>query len=370
METAGTDVTLILTLRGLIDNAGLMALVVMVYSMLRRYRPRFASQPILLGLLFSLAGILTMIDPVHTSDGVQIDARNVVAALAAPFAGVPAAIIASASMSAVRFALGGTGAVAGVATILISAAVGWAFHRRWRGRDPSLRGLLALGMVSCSFLFGLLLLPAEVAWHTIRVAALPLALNTVVGVLVLGTFLVREQKLIAREHRFRREAMTDALTSLSNRRGFDRAARELAERPACGALGYSLLLIDVDHFKLVNDTYGHLAGDAVLAGIAGIVKQQTRGSDLVARFGGEEIAVLMPATSSRVAIRVAERIRDAIEATSFRLGTTEISVTVSVGAATASNASVTLPAVLRAADEALYEAKNGGRNRTELRDAA
>jgi diguanylate cyclase (GGDEF)-like protein len=157
-----------------------------------------------------------------------------------------------------------------------------------------------------------------------------------------------------------RMASTDALTGLANRRGGEEAMRrELARARRSGAM-LSLVLFDVDHFKRVNDTYGHATGDLVLQQVASILTASVRLTDVVSRWGGEEFLLLLSGTSLEGARTLGERIRKRIEdARSASLP----SVTVSAGVAQLLPADVTGADVLGRADEQLYEAKRSGRNR-------
>jgi diguanylate cyclase len=160
------------------------------------------------------------------------------------------------------------------------------------------------------------------------------------------------------------EALLDPLTGLKNRRAFERAVSELV-RDNSGMGGAALLLIDIDHFKKVNDTYGHLFGDKVLRAVAHVLQANIKGRDLVARLGGEEFAVLLVKATPEGAFAVAEQIRAAVSHGRIRTVTgNELtgSVTVSGGLAVAL-AGDTLEAMLERADSALYEAKRKGRNR-------
>ena len=162
------------------------------------------------------------------------------------------------------------------------------------------------------------------------------------------------------------QAVTDDLTGLANKRAF----RELIGREAARATRFghdlSLVILDIDDFKLVNDTYGHLQGDEVLQAVAGVVAEESRGIDLPARYGGEEFVVALPETDSDGALEVAERIRARIELTAVRLieGHDAISVTASIGVSTAPPGGAGgVEALISVADEALYEAKRRGKNR-------
>jgi len=159
-------------------------------------------------------------------------------------------------------------------------------------------------------------------------------------------------------------ATRDPLTHAVNRRGFEEALdKELAFARRHGS-DVSLLALDVDHFKRVNDTYGHAAGDLVLKRLAEIVSGTIRPEDTFARIGGEEFVVLLRGIARHEAFVWAERMRGAVERAVFDAGDVRIPVTISVGVATSRPAGNGSPkAILEAADAALYEAKRAGRNR-------
>ncbi|SDE38837.1 GGDEF domain-containing protein [Paraburkholderia lycopersici] len=162
-----------------------------------------------------------------------------------------------------------------------------------------------------------------------------------------------------------RLAVTDPLTGLANRRAFDRRLAEEWQHAVRERTPLSVLFFDIDHFKLFNDTYGHAAGDEVLAFVAGrIAAGSRRATDLVARFGGEEFVVLLPGTTLDAATRMAEKIRRRIESDNLTLsGTHHGCVTVSAGCASCDPpAGGSGAKLLIAADRLLYEAKEAGRN--------
>jgi diguanylate cyclase (GGDEF)-like protein len=170
--------------------------------------------------------------------------------------------------------------------------------------------------------------------------------------------------------RLRDTADRDPLTGLRNRRAFDRALADEATR--LGRYGHplALLVLDVDHFKSINDRFGHDAGDAVLQGLARIIESQIRDVDIAARFGGEEFVVLLPETALDAAAEVGERLRRAVESWELPWAGQALQVRVSIGAS-ACPAAVTDPNVLvRSADTALYRAKREGRNRVVHAPAA
>jgi diguanylate cyclase (GGDEF)-like protein len=166
------------------------------------------------------------------------------------------------------------------------------------------------------------------------------------------------------EEQLRILATTDELTSLWNRRYFLNAVRQEIERTRRYKSPLSLLMLDIDHFKRVNDEYGHDVGDQVLRSIAETLRQQFRESDIPGRMGGEEFAVLLPATSACGALTVAERFRECLE--DFPIFTTDqaIHVTISIGIAEYKPKMTSMDELLILADDMLYKAKNSGRNRT------
>ncbi|HEX6535975.1 MAG TPA: diguanylate cyclase [Gemmatimonadaceae bacterium] len=161
-------------------------------------------------------------------------------------------------------------------------------------------------------------------------------------------------------------ALTDPLTQTHNRRALmDRLTAEL-ERARRYALHVSLLMVDLDHFKTINDTYGHVMGDEVLRGVARMLQREARAVDIVARYGGEEFVVVLPETPQEGAVSLAERIRSRVADTPPLAGSDYgwLRVTVSIGVATVPSPRVNSPEELIAlADEALYRAKAQGRNR-------
>jgi two-component system cell cycle response regulator len=159
-------------------------------------------------------------------------------------------------------------------------------------------------------------------------------------------------------------AVTDGLTRLYNRHYLDTHLKNLVRQAGEQGRSLSLVIMDMDHFKSVNDTYGHAVGDEVLKGLANVIVKTIRSADLAARFGGEEFVVLMPETDAVRAYEAAERLRKGVESTPFFVSHPEspLTKTVSIGCATM-QVNDTPESLLKRADAALYEAKNGGRNK-------
>jgi diguanylate cyclase (GGDEF)-like protein len=160
-------------------------------------------------------------------------------------------------------------------------------------------------------------------------------------------------------------ATHDGLTGLYNHRSFYQLLEEEVARARRYDHPFALLMLDIDHFKQVNDTYGHPAGDAVLRGLSNRLTEQVRIIDRVCRYGGEEIAILLPEMNEEAATATAERLRNAVAATPFPSdnGGPRVSITVSIGVAVFPQDGASIEALATAADQGMYDAKQGGRNR-------
>ncbi len=157
--------------------------------------------------------------------------------------------------------------------------------------------------------------------------------------------------------------MTDALTHALNKRAFAEALPREVGRAQRYKRPLSLVLFDIDHFKKINDTYGHVAGDSVLRQLAGLVRPRIREHDVFARVGGEEFALLLPEVDSNGSRVVAEKVRGAVENARFLIKNESFTATISLGCATLEGTGVAPENLYDRADKALYAAKQGGRNR-------
>ena len=174
----------------------------------------------------------------------------------------------------------------------------------------------------------------------------------------------RTEKLRALLEQTKRDALIDALTGLYNRNALDRKIAEMTEALRADGSPFSLLMLDVDNFKRINDAYGHTIGDAVLRVAGKTIAQNTKGSDFAARYGGEEFAVTLPRTPLDRAVVVAENIRRSLEANRFKVvhnDKTLPAITISIGITLACKDD-TPEALFERADKALYQAKSAGRN--------
>ena len=174
-------------------------------------------------------------------------------------------------------------------------------------------------------------------------------------------------KLAGALRELRKLATHDALTGLLNRRAFDSLLTEEVQRAHRLGHPFALVMLDLDHFKTVNDTHGHATGDAVLVATARRLEAEVRGIDRVARIGGEEFAVLLMATTATDAIVIAQRLVTAMRTTPIEVAPAlNLKITLSAGVAALPTGSAEAAALLAAADQALYAAKHGGRDRAVL----
>jgi len=206
---------------------------------------------------------------------------------------------------------------------------------------------------------------ANLIWET-------LALTNVIGIVVSTRFYrLRRRQFLARVEleRVRDElhvmATVDSLTGILNRRRFLEIAEQELERARRYGRPLSIIAIDLDHFKDVNDRLGHAAGDDVLASLARVLQDQTRRQDVVGRIGGEEFAVILPEASREEAVELAERVRAHLRSVTVAASGIALTVTASLGVAELLPADRSASETLRRADQALYQAKRQGRNRVE-----
>lgn len=352
-------------IRAFSSTIAVMCLLAVAYGTVARASQRPWLFPWVMGVLFGTVAVLALLNPIQIGSGVQADLRGIPIALAGAYLGWRGAATAAGLAIATRLQIGGLGMVAGCVGILVNALAGlgwaWLMQRPHMGRPRprGLRAMMGLGALSSTYLLTSLMLPSDLAWRfvtTIWPVVLPLHM---LGVLVVGSMLERERKLLNGERRLVEAADRDPLTGLLNRRGFEAA---LVQRcPQFTGAGF--LLLDLDRFKRVNDVHGHAAGDAVLRELGQRLIKALGDRGVIGRLGGEEIAVFLPSVLPREMSQVAERLRDAVRRELFVLPSgVHLLVTVSIGGAW-SPGPVEPATLVSRADQALYGAKAGGRDR-------
>ncbi|MCW1934103.1 GGDEF domain-containing protein [Pararhodobacter zhoushanensis] len=354
-------------LTSLVYGLGLMGIAGISYGIIHRRTRNGTMKSVLIGLVFGVIAILAMVNPINLSEGIILDARAVIVGLASAFGGLPAAIISGLLVGLYRIHLGGAGAIPGAFGILISAGLGFAWHRFILSKSPvTLRQLLGLGALLSLHSIAILMLPMSVAIELFSTVVPVLTVSCIIGALVMGLIIDRERRYIRTEKFWRETAGTDSLTGLPNRRSFmDRL--QLEPSPKMPGQYSAVMIIDIDHFKKVNDTYGHDAGDMALRRVADALQRTSGDHDFVCRLGGEEFAVFSENTSQDDIQNRAEAYRAAIERQLIRYGKKTIPLTISIGVASWIDAlEMDVSEMLRNADTALYAAKTKGRNRVVI----
>lgn len=350
----------------LINGVGLLALMAIAFGAIERQTWSRRVRSVVQGAMFGSGAVLAMMSPARLGDGLLVDARALIVGFAAAFGGWPAALVALSIGASFRLWLGGAGAVPGAVGIVMAAGLGLAW-RYWLKPKTRVQAqhLVVLGLVVSCYLLVALSLGFSNAMTMLTNVAPYMVVASVAASVLLGLFVERELSQIAREHQWKTRALTDPLTGLPNRRAFERGMLGL-RRPEKEA---ALLVADIDHFKVVNDTYGHAAGDHVLQQISEVLRSNVRGRDMLSRLGGEELAVLLPDTGYVRARQIANRLRRAIEVMEIEWEGQVIKITVSIGVAVAAG-SLPSDALFEQADSALYAAKRGGRNRVVFSGAS
>ncbi len=266
------------------------------------------------------------------------------------------------------FAEGSTQRVA-LGAVVVAAYTFFIAHELRRERRRSLQSHIAAVLVPCAhaaiFLMPLamqLYLPAAYSANWINVFTLEGILYAV-GTAFIILLMVKENDVDL----YRSAASTDPLTGLLNRRAFLENALNLCARQGERGQPVTMLMLDLDHFKSINDRFGHAVGDEVLRVFANAARSNMRGSDLVGRLGGEEFAVIV-AEPMQFAARIGERLRLSFETAGIQIGDNAIGATVSIGAASSGEPVTDIAALIARADAALYRAKHDGRNRLYCAD--
>ncbi|QPC85875.1 diguanylate cyclase [Mesorhizobium sp. NBSH29] len=294
--------------------------------------------------------------------GMSFDLRHVFLVLVPTYGGLPATLVTAGVALTYRFYEGGAGVTAGATGIVITSLMGLAYAHFQPHRNMSLSRLLALGACSNVALISVFVMPLATALEVLSRISAPFLTANFIGVMVAAQILNRHHSQVALERDLTKKAAVDALTGLANRHVFDEQGPALAQATAQAGKPCALMILDIDRFKQVNDTFGHVAGDEVIRNVAAVIAANLRPSDLVARYGGEEVAIVLPGQSSENARIIADRIRASVERASTTIRGIPLKVTISIGHATIDSANGGFVAALQAADEALYAAKAAGRN--------
>ncbi|XYK81804.1 MAG: GGDEF domain-containing protein [Labrenzia sp.] len=351
---------------GLVQALALLTLLSFLYGAINRSPFPVVAQRMSIGIVMGIGAVFAMSAPTTIGPGLQIDGRTVFVGVAAAFGGWIPAVITTIIAGFYRLWIGGIGAYAGATGIVIAAAVGLVWHFKTPEKQRgNWRYLLALGALLPLSLIATLLLPIAIALKVSTTLLPTLLPYSLVSTLIFGILLHREHKLVRTERRLEEAANSDFLTGLLNRRAFTHLVKTTESRSHTS----TLVVLDIDHFKKINDTLGHAVGDIALAQFGQLLSQLCRGSDVVARLGGEEFGVFMPNTSADQANIALERILKATRELDIIAEGKTFSMTTSAGAFEYDPGSTAFEDALNEADKALYQAKASGRDRSVLKIA-
>lgn len=344
-----------------------LAGLVLVSSKLWRSVPKLPVRQLIMGLIFGLAATVMMLGPLHLLPGVQIDGRNIFIGLAGAFSGPIGATVALLVTASVRLSLGGIGVVSAMSSMAFCAIAGlvWAeLEKRKMIKSPWRWPALA-GMISASIPL-LLVLPSSADMEAFVQGGPLLLLIYTGGVVVFGPLLASEIKFDEDNRDLRHLSLTDPLTGALNRRGlqlnFDKMVRRKPTRDSYQ--GVTMIMIDFDHFKEMNDSYGHDAGDLALKTLVETVISNVRSDDLVARLGGDEFAVCVCGVTRARAEQIAKHLHEQLRLRLSLPGVPEpVEIIVSIGAVYTSEPQPNMVDLVTCADRNLMSAKQSGRDR-------
>lgn len=316
---------------------------------------------VMAGIISGLLGLMLMIYSVKITPGVIMDFRHIAIIQSAMTAGPVGALISGCIIAIFRLTYSGISFQSSISALGIimmslgSALIAWRWHNTLKGWIIGSFFVTFVGSLSITLLISVhSLLPVLSAYW---LGTLPVAILVFVYV----EYLNRNEQ---RYRQYKAESTKDFLTGLCNVREFDQKFNELKDRHEKDPSPVSLLFLDIDYFKKINDTYGHINGDLVLEQLAQVLETACRSSDLTFRKGGEEFAIILYNSLPEQAFEIAERIRKTVSDHSFRLNKGQkTTITVSIGIASYPQPVAEITNILELADSALYTAKHSGRNR-------
>ena len=343
------------------EPTALALVLVYLYGVFGQTNWRPWKVSLVMGTAFGLCAAAAMTQPIPVAEGIIIDIRNLLVGVAAAFFGVIAGAVALVIGVTTRFSIGGDGWILGATAMTLSCTMGLIWrHVVAPNLGRTVPAFLILGLMISSHVLVALNLPSPLrATFFATLAPLLLVANSF-GAVLLGKLITREQALMEEKETLKSEAAFDPLTQLMNRRSAVLSYNALGKVWA-KAQGTAMLCIDVDHFKLINDTYGHNAGDHVLIEIANRMSNCLRPDDIFARMSGDEFIIVLQNLSETEAKAVAKRCQTSISGKPLEFAGQKIEVSVSVGCAWHQQRPE-FTDFRAAADRALYRAKENGRD--------
>ncbi|GAA5416602.1 hypothetical protein Pryu01_01639 [Paraliobacillus ryukyuensis] len=317
---------------------------------------------LLVGILAGLLGIILMLFSIRINDTTLIDLRHIPILLVTIFGGWIPMMVSSLIIVCVRFLLG-----IGLSTflnVLFIVGSGLAFYYISKKIDH-IWLLTATALFVSNVIFSVVMflsIPINSIYRELLIIYWFISFVSGFIAVYMNNYLRKTNQLFKE---YRRNSYTDSLTGLNNVRSFDIAINQLQQKAKKKNQHVSLMIMDIDFFKHINDTYGHPEGDTILRGVAHELQELAGKDDVVSRNGGEEFTIIAPAKSHQEAMVLAEKVRSNMEQNVFYIkdGLQELTITLSIGVATYPEQAEEINDLYHKADEALYEAKHTGRNR-------
>jgi diguanylate cyclase len=347
----------------------LVAVISITLEFVRSSKVQYQSPIIrrfVLGTMGGLIGILLLMStvPINAEKTIIFDFRFVVMYLSAMYGGFISSIITSVIIAFYRIVVTGANfnaIVVSTSILICGVLLGALSHLKVnRGQKFMVMNIVvALTIIIASyFIFE--------SFTLFLVNSLLFTSTTIITSYFICRYISFSVTNIRNYWQLKIDATTDHLTELANLREFENRFEQLFEECLNNEMPISFLMLDLDHFKMINDTYGHLRGDEVLSELAQILIKSCRSYDLVARIGGEEFAIVLPRCPKETAFNIGRRIRQQIEEYVFCKDSHEIRMTVSIGVSSFPNDADDSEKLMALADKALYKAKSAGRNAVML----
>jgi len=350
-------------IKDLFANLAILISTLFLYSQYSKHshlnKKSPVSRKIVIGVLGGILGIILMIYSIHIGETL-VDLRHIPIILLAYYAGTLPALIAMVIIILGRFLIGVTlSSYFALFFVIFSTLGAIYFSKRALSRNVKILLILSWSNLVSTLIFLYLVKDIEIIQTVVPSYWVMSYIGGYIGFYIIE-YLRKSQVLF---ERYKKESTIDGLTGLNNYRKFDEIYNHLIKTVNDKQEKLSLLYIDIDYFKKINDTYGHTQGDEVLKQIGEILQNYTRSFDIVSRNGGEEFTVLLLDCPLDKAVEKAELIRKVIENTSFRLSGKKARITVSIGVACYSETTSDIDHIIEDADKALYQAKETGRNK-------
>jgi diguanylate cyclase len=357
-------------IKGLIANIAILISFISIRFLILNYQPEYKStfkSKLISGVYYGVLGIILMFFKVnYPAHNFVIDFSNIGVILAAIYDGIPSSIVAFLIIGVFHLLLFGISAssmvVIIIGTLLVITGSLISVLYKYSHVKKEIFNTFAGIVISCSF-YPLFIKNAAIRWEIL----IYLWLGSVPGVILVYYYIKHLQTLNEHFQTLKRESATDFLTNLNNVRSFDHLFNFAVRNAVEMEESLSLLFIDIDFFKKINDTFGHLNGDLVLKEFARLLMRNCRSFGTISRNGGEEFSIILLDCSASQAYSIAERIRAAVEAHEFKLANGKtVKITISIGVATYPDPVKDTNKLQEKADAALYQAKSTGRNKVVL----